>query len=592
MKSFDKFSVKNQFRFILAALVICFLILGGAAYYSTRQLFLEKSGGYARNTAEKYNYEMNYLYQKMDYIMNYIVDNPQIDILIREPFSSHTVETFSSINEFLTTFTASNIEITDIAIVSPQIHWSGLYRASTLDGFHKEIKNTTATMCLGLSDNFILLSNNLEPSLLFGHNIISATDSSAIGSIYITVSLKNTSVYLPDGGGDPAYFFLTDSTDQLHPLSPGEVVTEHVKDTVSTLLHNNDLTEGSSRLQLLDTKDYQIYYSHISNADYFIISVIDKLKLGTEFTAARLLVLPAILVLIVFLFLILYILFYSVIRPINLLYLHIKEIRGGNRRLIKAPIILNGCSEIYSLSREFSDMMKEISDLDHQLFKAMATLYETKLKKQEADISFMQSQINPHFLYNTLESIKGIAYEHHVPDIAEIATAMGKMFRYSIKDEGTVSLNQELEITAAYIRIQQLRFKDRFEVNYNIPEELRQLKVIKMLLQPVVENAVIHGFFDQQKQYTLYIGAKKQGGCLILTILDDGTGIETERLAALKLALETGSPTGGIGIMNTQSRIKLMYGEEYGMKIESSWGNGTKVDIVVPVIENLHEHII
>lgn len=582
MKFYDKLSVRIQFRFILTVLILCFSFLSSAAYLSIEQLYSEKNTSFAINTAEKYTYEMNYLYQRIDKIAKALQSNDNIYELLYKPFNSQTISRIEQVKADLIAYTSSNIDIIDIALVNDNIHWSSIFRASTLDQFREMIYDNSSTVSLGIVSNSMLLKES-GPTLLFGSTMHSKTGGPDIGHMFLSVGIKDTAIYLPEDVDSSVYFILADKDFNTYPISIDQSASKKIE---TALLHNRtEFSVRSNQFNSTDTINYTFYYSYIPKADYYIIGAVDKVKLSKDLKGIKLLVLALVIILAIFLLIIIYMILNNLVVPINRLHQHIKSIRDGNRRMINTPIVLSGCTEIRNLSMEYTDMMKEISDLNHKLFGAVSNLYETKLQKQEADIAFLRSQINPHFLYNTLETIKGIALENHVPHIAEISNAMGLMFRYSIKGEDIVTLRQELEITAAYLRIQQARFVGKFEVIYNIPDELKNMQVIKMILQPVVENSIYHGLERKAYNGTLYIGAKTDGGHLVITIMDDGAGMDSEQLDQLQRSLSNCTPsTEHIGILNTQSRICLKYGKGYGMRIESSRADGTKVDIILPAI--------
>lgn len=234
-------------------------------------------------------------------------------------------------------------------------------------------------------------------------------------------------------------------------------------------------------------------------------------------------------------------------------------------------------------------MLKEQKDLTRQLYATTTTLYETELEKKQAELDFLRSQINPHFLYNTLESIRGIALEKDVPQIAEMSDALGKLFRYNIKGSAIVPLSQELEITDAWLQIQKARFPGKFEIIYSIRENVRQMPIMKFLLQPLVENAVFHGLEPLTGRGTLFLSARRQDARLLITIQDDGIGIPAAELSRIQSQLRdmdivNEQNSRHIGLMNVAHRIFLSYGREYGLQIDSRKGEGTKLLLTLPVL--------
>ena len=232
-------------------------------------------------------------------------------------------------------------------------------------------------------------------------------------------------------------------------------------------------------------------------------------------------------------------------------------------------------------------MLQDIENLNKTIFDNTTRLYELELKRQKAELAYLRGQIDPHFLYNTLEVMRKQALEKEVPELAQMAIDMGKIFRYSAKGEPIVSLKDEVEIISAYVRIQEKRFQGRLKVFYMIQENLMNLVVMKMLLQPLVENAIYHGIEPKTEKGSIFVGARLENEDLILTVKDNGVGISKEKLDKIreKLQKDTFDTSRHVGIINTHARIRLMYGEKYGLWIDSNEADGTSVFIRIPMIE-------
>ncbi|MFC5648568.1 sensor histidine kinase [Paenibacillus solisilvae] len=212
---------------------------------------------------------------------------------------------------------------------------------------------------------------------------------------------------------------------------------------------------------------------------------------------------------------------------------------------------------------------------------------------------YLKSQINPHFLYNTLETIKGIAYARGVGEIREMTDALGRIFRYSIKGGDKVAVRDETEIVQAYIRIQKVRFGDRFTVREQYSAGCEHYRVIKMILQPLVENAVFHGIEPCLYPAELTVGCREERGGreLLLWVADNGVGMDPDRLEQIRLSLSRygrepssdSAPKQYIGLLNVHNRIRIAYGPEFGIaEVESAPGMGTRVSIRLPAEEDDH----
>lgn len=232
--------------------------------------------------------------------------------------------------------------------------------------------------------------------------------------------------------------------------------------------------------------------------------------------------------------------------------------------------------------------LKGATDIDFFINK----IYSIKLRQKEAELNSLQNQINPHFLYNTLESIRGAALYHGIPEIAAMSKALSLLFRYSISDRVLVTIKEELQHLENYISIQNFRYENKFELQYNIPPELMNYKVLKLTLQPLIENSIKHGLEMKLGKGTISLDVLVLDSNIKITISDDGLGIPAKKLEELNRSLTNekyqaameGDRSGtGIGVINVNSRIKLYFGDQYGLKFREALV-GTTVEITLPAV--------
>lgn len=263
----------------------------------------------------------------------------------------------------------------------------------------------------------------------------------------------------------------------------------------------------------------------------------------------------------------------------------IKSISEGDFRNLKKRLKLKGAKEIIELSNEINLLLDEIGSLTKRLVQSTSLLYKAEISKKEAELSYLKSQINPHFLYNTLNVIKGIATINKQAEIEVMTMALVNIFRYSIKGEEFVPLAEELEIAKAYIQIQMIRFEDAFEVTYDIEEHLFEVEVLKMILQPILENAIQYGVESSYNKNHIIITARETEKHIELAIKDDGTGISPEKLELINQELEKDNLSEivgeHLGLINVSSRIKHYYGDHSGIRVESCEGEWTLVTIYI-----------
>lgn len=252
------------------------------------------------------------------------------------------------------------------------------------------------------------------------------------------------------------------------------------------------------------------------------------------------------------------------------------SVREGN---LDVPLEADEDDEIGMLYDSFQYMLGKMRDYTKQQ-------YENGKQLKNAELKVMQAQINPHFLYNTLDLINWEAMKYNVPEIAQITRSLARFYKLGLKKgKDIVSIESELQHVQEYVRIQNYRFNDKINLILNVPEEIRALKILKITLQPLVENSILHGILEakNEREGTICISAKLREGTVILELEDDGIGMTEMQVENILREKEESS--GGYGIINIDTRLKLYYGEEYGLQYESRVGVGTKVTIRIPVQE-------
>lgn len=243
---------------------------------------------------------------------------------------------------------------------------------------------------------------------------------------------------------------------------------------------------------------------------------------------------------------------------------------------------------------ELRHMMEDYNGMLDSLNRNLQARVELEHTKHDLELQVLTSQINPHFLYNTLETIVWKAGEAGRPDIGKLAASLGKLYRLSIQGGQFVPLSQELEHVRAYLEIQRHRCNAPLTYDLRVPEALSlHAETLKLILQPVVENCFLYGFDGVEHPLRIRISARQRGGFLWLRVLDNGRGMDAERLAQVRRQVATGETavpqsevyrrrSTGIGLHNISERIRLYYGLEGGVTVSSKQGHGTRVELRIP----------
>jgi len=269
----------------------------------------------------------------------------------------------------------------------------------------------------------------------------------------------------------------------------------------------------------------------------------------------------------------------SITRPLQKLNEVTEQVAGGN--LTVRSDVHTG-DEVGVLSESLNTMIDKINEL-----LAQVTTEQVRLRKAEFEL--LQSQINPHFLYNTLDAIIWLAEAGEQKKVVSMVRSLSEFFRTSLnRGKDIIPLKEELQHVRSYLEIQQVRYQDILNYEINVPEEeLGRYMIPKITIQPLVENALYHGIKNKRGSGKIEIRGRKQEEMLVIEIEDNGIGISKERLWQVKDGIQKKVLTGKdiYGLYNVNERIRLNFGEEYGIDIHSVYGEGTTVRILLPCVE-------
>lgn len=264
----------------------------------------------------------------------------------------------------------------------------------------------------------------------------------------------------------------------------------------------------------------------------------------------------------------------GITRPVETLKNAMSKVEHGEFAQAEAEVITN--NEIGSLTNSFNIMTKRIQEL-------MEANIQEQAQKRKSEMKALQAQINPHFLYNTLDSIIWMAEGKKNEEVVLMTAALAKMLRQSIstQDEEVLILN-EIEHVKSYLTIQKMRYQDKLEYDIDVEPDIRGVRIIKLTLQPLVENAIYHGLKYKSTIGHLWIRGYQMAGAVYLEIEDDGDGMTQEELDHILEKHKVNMKNNGVGVYNVQQRLQLYYGTEYGISYISEKGRGTTAIIKIP----------
>ena len=272
----------------------------------------------------------------------------------------------------------------------------------------------------------------------------------------------------------------------------------------------------------------------------------------------------------------------SITRPIRKLSEVTDQVAKGD--LTVRSDVRSG-AEVSVLSDSLNTMIDKIDELLEQVKKE-------QIRLRKAEFELLQSQINPHFLYNTLDAIVWLAEAGEQKKVVSMVGSLSDFFRTSLNQgKDIITIKEELQHSRSYLEIQQMRYQDILNYEIHVPEELHRYLIPKITIQPLVENALYYGIKNKRGLGRIVISGRKEEDFLILQIEDNGIGMRKERLDQVKEGMNQKIPTEKdiYGLYNVNERIRLNFGEKYGLSIESTYGEGTVVSIILPYVDHKSE---
>lgn len=371
------------------------------------------------------------------------------------------------------------------------------------------------------------------------------------------------------------YLLGSDGTIISHPdksLLGQKIMADEQLDTIAR--------SGEGVIRLLDEKDQRFaIYTKVVSTGWKLVAEVPQLEISSRAVALNQFSGIATISTVTILFLLLVFILLAMI------------VRNMNRRIqtvirtIKRGGIESLDDRTFNAGGDFKLLENSVDHLIHRVHDLMEETYQSKVQEREAQLRALQAQINPHFLYNTLDTINWIAIGHNAPEISNMINGLAKYFRLSLnKGKDLVSVTDELNLAKVYLEIQLNRFPKTFEVIFDIEEGLEEVEMPKLTLQPIVENALLHGIRRSKgKSGTIFIGARKEEGVLILSVTDDGIGMDEELVQSLltepRPTMKSDGSGSSYGLYNVNERIKLFAGDLYGLQIKSTLGEGTTVTV-------------
>lgn len=584
----DQLLTAKLFTFSAVIVIIPMIVVGVISYYRSSTIVESEAKNYSWQINEQVKTQIEYYLRDVEINSLKILNDQDMVNYLKAVEQNGNVppKLVASVKNLLENTAYSRSDISSVALVIDNmevVDSLGFRSPYPVGEVSKEYwyASVPANGNSMLVSRMIKLGESQEPVITIARRIYSSTTLEPIGMLLIDVNFRHiqdiadkvnsfgrSSFYILDGEGH--YVYHPDSSrigrrsdiinlESILSLQDNSYISEH--DQVVLLNHSSAL--GWRFVTAIPREELFKGSAHIGFTIFWtvVITLCIAYVLGLSFAG-------------------------TIVRPIRRLQRFMKNVQVGDfsRRL---PV--ESSDEIGQLTTGFNKMVEKLSELMEEVYFSKLRETEMILGQKEMELKVLQSQINPHFLCNSLETIRGMALEHNMGDIAAMAASLGTLLRYNLKTVSpTVTLREEINFCTVYLKIQQYRFDKNVKYCFDIPEWALNTMIVKFSLQPLVENCFVHSVGSGSEPTRIMISAFQDADNLIIKVADTGVGMADTMLAQIKSKLCSNDLTNDgthIGIINVHRRIINLFGCDYGVTIDSVPGKGTTVLVKLPLIQ-------
>ena len=574
-KRFRDFSIRTKLIIgFLAILLPLVLILSIVFYSYSAEIVLKQSLEQTREIVEQFSISLDNYMGLMRNKMEILADSPTIqeelnthqdkEDIKNDSFYSRNKRIRRIMLQIYSSVTMNDVEIYGINETNHYLSlWSKKYEIPD-----KDILFENANLSKGRS---VLVNNINDADTIQMIKMVKDLQTyKPIGYIrfglkrnYIEKMAKNINF-----GSDGSVVIFDENLNKISGIVHDSVLSKLLKEKLS--IGNFSYSEGKN--------EYTAVHIHSDSTGWTTVGVIPLRYINKDLAGIQYLTVIIIVLTIIIGVTVSVIIAQSLISPLEKTVNALEKFSRGD---FAVRLKENRCDEIGKLNRIFNKAIKEINEL-------MQKVTQSEILNKEMEFKTLQSQMNPHFLYNTLDTINWLAFKEKQTEICNLVAAISSLIRASISNKKSIiTIEQELDYVKNYIYIQHIRYKDRFDTIYDIDESLLKQAVPKLIIQPIVENAIIHGIENSKNKNLLYISIKRENECIVIIVKDTGIGMTDEKVSELlkePLNAEGDEQKAhtNLGLYAVHKRIQLMYGDLYGLTVQSQAGEGTTVTLHIP----------
>jgi Predicted signal transduction protein with a C-terminal ATPase domain len=377
--------------------------------------------------------------------------------------------------------------------------------------------------------------------------------------------------------GTGSSVFIINSDRQVVTSSNTEIKigVEYEDSSILEKIHVNEGTDNHSFPIHINSSNYLASFFKIKNTDWYLVSAVPYSYLNSETYKIGYYIVFICIICLVFSVLFSFIFSQSISIPLSRLLEAIDRTKKGD---FSQNITDTNMDEIAEVTRNFNNMVNEINLL-------LNSVKKEEKQKRIAELKALQAQINPHFIYNTLNTIRWLADAQKASNISSLVSSFIELLHVSMGNgNDLITLREEVEYLQSYINVQKYRYFDEFDVTFNIQEEIMECRILKFILQPLVENSIIHGLEPMKGHGEIVVKAYREQDDIKIFVTDNGVGIQEEQIKEINSNNHNTSSRrfSSIGIRNVDERLKLNFGEQYGIHITSIPNMFTTIELTIP----------
>jgi two-component system, sensor histidine kinase YesM len=449
--------------------------------------------------------------------------------------------------------------------------------------WYRTIVASRAPVWFGSHDGAFAVETTGQPLFSVGVPIMDKATGNSLGVVVADTEVQRILDTIRARLGETGFIFIVDAHHNVIS-HPDNLVTSE-KEAVLRRAVENYTRQGGVSAPPPFREEFLFFSKESAVTGWNIIGAIPMTELTKDTTAIGTTI--SILLLAACLFDILAALYFAgtITRPVNQLMLLMEKVRDGD---FSVEMRASGRDEIGRLAESFTLMVERIREL-------MGRVQDEHQKLRAAELLALEAQINPHFLYNTLDSIIWLSRVGRSADVIRLVTAMTRLFRIGISNgREIISIGDELEHVRSYLTIQEIRYKDKMDYRIDVPPELHGHRILKLVLQPLVENAIYHGIKNVRGKGSITVNGRTENGDILLSVSDSGIGMSGEQVDALRRSLAAPGTAEdlrpGYGLKNVHERLTLFFGAGYGLSFESEAKRGTTVSVRIPKSKENADH--